>query len=148
MMADLETSYVTFQPTQRQGMLYPSPNGGKRILPSAYTKLTDRWLRANGVYNRPEMMNQGHLKNCVALLNESHVNFVGKASHMLGKIHAHLVNRPDLQDKLVELFHEFEKLEVDELYPIVELLASHIELEEDDIVFNEQDFDTPDLDKW
>lgn len=110
-----------------EGMLYPKPNGGKRILPSVYTKLTDRWLRANGVYQEPAKMNQGHLQNTVALLNESHVNLVDRMCDILGRMHNHLGNRPDMQAKIVDLFHDLEVLQVDELYPIVELLASHIE---------------------
>lgn len=122
--------YLVFdESTRLKGMLYPSPNGGKRILPSIYTRLRDTWLRANGVYNEPAKMNQGHLKNTVALLNESHVNLIDKMTAMLGRMHNHLGNRPDLQAKLVDLFHDFEALQVDELYPIVELLASYIEPE-------------------
>jgi hypothetical protein len=108
-------------------MLYPSPNGGKRILPSIYTKLRDTWLRASGFYHEVAKMDQGHLRNSVDLLNESHVNLVDRMCLLLGKMHVHLGNRPDLQTKLVELHHEFEALEVNQLYPIVELLASHIE---------------------
>jgi hypothetical protein len=124
-------------------MLYPSPNGGKRILPSIYTKLRDTWLRANGVYNEPAKMNEGHLKNTVALLNESHINLVDRMCELIGKMHGHLGNRPDLQAKLVDLFHDFEVLQVDELYPIVELIASHIELQQEDV-----DFDLRVLDNW
>lgn len=120
------TKYWFEESTKIQPMLYPNPNGGQRTLPSVYTKLTDRWLRANGVYNEPAKMNQGHLKNCVALLNESHINLVDKMVAILGRMHNHLGNRPDLQAKLVSLFEDFEALTVDELYPIVELLASHI----------------------
>ncbi len=110
-------------------MLYPKPNGGKRILPSIYTKLTTHWLRANGVYQRPERMNQGHLANTIALLNESHINLVDRMSDVLGRMHNHLGNRPDLQEKIVDLFHELEVLQVEDLYPIIELLASHVEPE-------------------
>lgn len=133
------SKYRVFEePTPIQPMLYPKPNGGKRILPSLYTKLTTHWLRANGVYQSPDRMNQGHLKNTVALLNESHINFVDRASDILGRIHGHLRNRPDLQAKIVDLFHDFEVLQVDELYPIVELLASHIEPE---VEFDPRDVD-------
>lgn len=111
---------------KRRGMLYPKPNGGKRILPSIYTQLTDRWLRGSGVYQKPDTMRQGHLKSTVALLNESHINLVDRMCHLIGKMHSHLGNRPDLQTKIVDLFHDFEALQVDELYPIVELIASHI----------------------
>lgn len=114
---------------ERAGMLYPKPNGGKRVLPSVYTKLTTHWLRANGVYQRPERMNQGHLANTIALLNESHVNLVDRMSDVLGRMHNHLGNRPDLQEKIVDLFHELEVLQVEDLYPIIELLASHVEPE-------------------
>lgn len=113
----------------RTAMLYPKPNGGKRVLPSVYTKLTTHWLRANGVYQRPERMNQGHLANTIALLNESHVNLVDRMSDVLGRMHNHLGNRPDLQEKIVDLFHELEVLQVEDLYPIIELLASHVEPE-------------------
>lgn len=128
---------------QRAGMLYPKPNGGKRILPSVYTKLRDTWLRGNGVYQEPAKMNQGHLKNTVALLNESHMNLVDRMCELIGKMHGHLHNRPDLQAKIVDLFHDFEALQVDEIYPIVELIASHIELTADDV-----DFDPRLLDNW
>lgn len=140
--------YAVFEESTRvQPMLYPPPNGGQRILPSVYTKLADRWLRANGVYNNPDQMNQGHLKNCVGLLNESHVNFVDKATGILGKIHGHLTHRPDLQAKLEDLFHELERLQVGELYPIVVLLASYIEPEPAK-VFDDGDFDVSDLSAW
>lgn len=129
--------------SQAQRMLYPKPNGGQRILPSVYTKLTDRWLRGNGVYQRPEHMNQGHLRNTVALLNESHVNLVDRMCQLLGKMHAHLHNRPDLQRRLEDLHHELEDMNVDEFYPIVELIASHIELEQDDV-----EFDPRMIDNW
>lgn len=129
--------------TPIQGMLYPKPNGGKRILPSIYTRLRDTWLRANGVYQEPAKMNQGHLKNTVNLLNESHMNLVDRMCELFGKMHGHLSNRPDLQAKLVDLFHDFEALQVDEVYPIVEFLASHIELTQDDV-----DFDPRTLENW
>lgn len=124
---------------ERAGMLYPKPNGGKRALPSVYTKLTTHWLRANGVFQKPELMNQGHLANTIALLNESHVNLVDRMSEVLGRMHKHLSNRPDLQKKIVELFHELEVLQVEDLYPIIELLASHVE--------SEVEFDPRDLDE-
>lgn len=110
-------------------MLYPKPNGGKRILPSVYTKLKDTWLRANGQWQSPATINQGHLKNTVALLNESHINLVDRMTDILGRMHNHLGNRPDMQAKIVDLFHDLEVLQVDELYPIVELLASYIKPE-------------------
>jgi hypothetical protein len=131
-------SYVTLDESTKirmdltsitESMLYPKPNGGKRILPSVYTKLKHTWLRANGQRQAPITMNQGHLKNTVALLNESHVNLVDRMTDLLGRMHNHLGNRPDLQAKIVDLFHDFEILQVDELYPIVELLASLIEPE-------------------
>lgn len=125
---DMATIRMNLTPIVDQ-MLYPKPNGGKRILPSIYTKLTDKWLRANGVYQEPAKMNQGHLRNTVALLNESHVNLVDRMSDVLGRMHNHLGNRPDLQEKIVDLFHELEVLQVEDLYPIIELLASHIEPE-------------------
>ena len=46
---------------------------------------------------------------------------------------------PDLQEKIVDLFHELEGLQVNELYPIIELLASHVE--------SEVEFDPRDLDE-
>ena len=110
-------------------MLYSKPNGGKRILPSVYTRLTTHWLRASRVYQNPERMNQGHLANTIALLNESHVNLVDRMAQILGRMHNHLGNRPDLQEKIVDLFHGLEGLQVNELYPIIELLASHVEQE-------------------
>ena len=98
-----------------EDMLYPKPNGGKRILPSVYTKLKDTWLRANGQWQSPATMNQGHLKNTVALLNESHINLVDRMTDILGRMHNHLGNRPDMQAKIVDLFHDLEVLQVDEL---------------------------------
>lgn len=111
-------------------MLYPPPKGEKRILPSLYTKLRTTWLRASGVWHEPDKMNQGHLKATINLLNESHVNLVDKMTSLLGRMHAHLGNRPDLQAKLIELHHDFEALSVEDLYPIVTLLASYVEAEE------------------
>ena len=123
---------------ERAGMLYPKPNDGKRILPSIYTRLKDAWLRASGVYQVPAKMNQGHLRNTVALLNESHVNLVDRMCDVLGRMHNHLHNRPDLQAKIVDLFHDLEILQVDELYPIIELLASYIQPE---VEFDPRDLD-------
>jgi len=110
-------------------MLYPKPNEGRRILPPIYTRLTDLWLKASRVHMDPAKMNQGHLKCTVDLLNESHVNLVDRMIEVLGRMHRHLDNRPDLQSKLEDLFFEFEALEVDELYPVVVVVASHIEPE-------------------
>lgn len=117
-------------------MLYPKPNGGNRILPSGYTKLTTYWLRGNGVYQRPDCMNQGHLENTVNLLNESHVNLIDKMSGLLGRMHAHLHNRPDLQEDIEDLFYKLESVTVDELYPIVRLLADQIKPKEPEIEIN------------
>lgn len=128
------TAYAAMRKAQFEkqsggGMLCPKPNDGKRILPSVYTKLTEKWLRANRQYQKPEQMNQGHLANTIALLNESHVNLVDRMSDVLGRMHNHLSNRPDLQGKIVDLFHELEVLQVEDLYPIIELLASHVQPE-------------------
>lgn len=108
-------------------MLYERPNNGNRILPSVYTRLRDVWLRANRVLQPIDTMNQGHINASINLLNESHVNLVDRMSLILGKMHAHLHNRPDLQARIIALFHDIEKLNVDDFYPIVKVLANHLE---------------------
>jgi hypothetical protein len=119
---------VSFKVRQARddNMFYPKPNGGKRILPSIYTKLRDRWLRGNGVYQDPHSMNQGHIRNTLALLKESHVNLIDRMIAVLGKMHVHLGNRPDIQRDIEALFHKLETVDVSELYPIFDRIASHI----------------------
>lgn len=114
---------------ESDGMLYPKPNGGQRILPSIYTKLRERWLRGNGAYQDPHTMNQGHVRNTLALLKESHINLIDRMTSLLGRMHAHLGNRPDIQRDIEALFHKLETVDVEELYPIFGLIASHVEPE-------------------
>lgn len=109
-----------------RGMLYPPARTPGRILPSLYTKLTNIWTRASGLKVAVKDMNQGHLKATVNLLNESHTNLIDKMADLLGKMHNHLGNRPDLQTQLESLHRQLEALTVDELYPIVKVMAAHI----------------------
>lgn len=109
-----------------RGMLYPPARTPGRILPSLYTKLTNIWTRASGLKVAVKDMNQGHLKATVNLLNESHANLIDKMADLLGKMHNHLSNRPDLQTQLESLHRQLEALTVDEFYPIVKVMAAHI----------------------
>lgn len=106
--------------------LYPPPNGGKRILPSVYGSLTDQWMRSNGPLLDPEIMNSGHLENTLRLLKESHGNVLDKSADVLGRMHNHFCNQPEIQYRIVDLFNAIQAVEVDEMYPIFEVLAEEL----------------------
>ena len=108
--------------------LYPAPNGGKRILPSVYTKLTDEWLQANGGYVRPERMSNGHLENVLKLLKESHGNLVARATELLGKVNSHFGNSMyGLDDEMANLCVRLQQIEVDRLYPIWHAISRELQ---------------------
>lgn len=106
---------------------YPKPNGGNRILPSRYTKLRSQWVRSTGVPQQPYTMNKGHLTNTIALLNESHGNFVNRATEFLGRIAAHLEGQPAMMDLLEKLTLGLQYMTVDEMYPIVRRLQDALD---------------------
>lgn len=108
--------------------MHESPNGGKRILPSVYTKLTTHWLQRSGEFIEPRCMNLHHLKCTLALLNESHGNFVARATLLAGKVHAHLECEPVVRSHMEAACLELQKLDVSKLYPIFDLLAKEYEL--------------------
>lgn len=104
-------------------MLYDWPNGGQRTLPSAYGRLRGKWMRANGVIQDVEDMNDGHIENILKLLQESHGNIQAKATSLLGKMHRHYQNQPEIQRRLEELCHLMEQVEVHQMYPIFGTIA-------------------------
>lgn len=108
------------------GMLYDKPNGGKRILPSVYTKLDKTWLKADKTWRMPTMMNDGHLQNSCKLLKESHGNLTERATGLLGRMANHFGNSPSILAKLQELCLEIQQVEVDEMYPIFQPLSQEL----------------------
>lgn len=125
------------------GMLYAKPNGGNRMLPSMYGQLRTYWVRGSGQKQIIATMNEGHLDNTLKLLKESHGNVIGRSSQLLGKMHRHFQNQPNIRAKLEELLKLMEQVEVDQMYPIFGTLAQElasrkeeveIDLEWDDIL--------------
>lgn len=114
--------------TIEKRVMHSDPNGGKRILPSIYTKLTTHWLQRSGEYIEPRCMSLHHLKCTIALLHESHGNFVARACLMAGKVHAHLDCDPVTQSHMQAACLEIQKLDISKLYPIFDLLAKEYEL--------------------
>lgn len=111
-------------PTDANGMCYPKPNGGKRILPSIYTHIKKWWMRANGVTVEVVDMNDGHLENTMKLLQESHGNVIAKSTELLGKMANHFHNQPAVVQQLEDLCMAMQKVEVDAMYPIFNELAA------------------------
>lgn len=111
-------------PTDSNGMCYPKPNGGKRILPSIYTRIKKWWMRANGVTVEVVDMNDGHLENTMKLLQESHGNVIAKSTELLGKMANHFHNQPAVVQQLEDLCMAMQKVEVDAMYPIFKELAT------------------------
>lgn len=111
-------------PTDANGMCYPKPNGGKRILPSIYTRIKQWWMRANGVTVEVVDMNDGHLENTMKLLQESHGNVIAKSTELLGKMANHFHNQPAVVQQLEDLCMAMQKVDVDAMYPIFKELAT------------------------
>lgn len=107
--------------------LYETPNGGNRLLPSAYTALTNSWVRSNWIEVTPSKMNDGHLNNTLKLLIESHGNLIARSTSVLGKIHAHFGNCPEVQAKLEEVCILMQQAEVNEVYPVFNTLAEEFD---------------------
>ncbi len=106
------------------GMLYSKPNGGHRILPSVYCRIHGPfWLRANKIEVAITDMNDGHLKNTLALLMESHGNLLGKATELLGKISHHFVHFPDILQALETACLLIQQADIEDVYPIFTPLA-------------------------
>lgn len=128
------------------GMLYPSPNGGNRILPPIYSKLKNWWLRATGHRQEIETMNDGHLENTLKLLHESTGNLLGKSNSLLGKIHAHMHAQPEIQRKLEELCKLIDALDVDDVYPIYGQIAGELSMRQRPVVMMDIETISSDLD--
>ena len=111
-------------PTDSNGMCYPKPNGGKRILPSIYTRIKKWWMRANGVTVEVVDMNDGHLENTMKLLQESHGNVIAKSTELLGKMANHFHNQSAVVQQLEDLCMAMQKVDVDAMYPIFKELAT------------------------
>ena len=110
--------------TDSNGMCYPKPNGGKRIIPSIYTRIKKWWMRANGVTVQVQDMNDGHLENTMKLLHESHGNVIAKSTELLGKMANHFHNDPYIVQDLENLCRRMQTVEVDSMYPIFKELAA------------------------
>lgn len=110
-------------------MLYSKPNDGHRILPSVYVGLKINWLRASGQYQKPESIPHHHAKAILSLLKESHINVVDKSTSILGKIAAHYANQPDISAKLAELCILMQRVDVDDMYPIFDVIVDQVDEE-------------------
>lgn len=110
--------------------VYQRPNGGKRILPSIYTKLEKQWLRSTGRYIYPQDMDSTHIKNCLNLLKESHGNIIARMCLSLGNMHNHLQCDVVIQDQMDWMAKRLELIEVDHMYPIFNVLARELEARE------------------
>lgn len=106
--------------------LYPTPNGGRRILPSVYTTLRTTWLKANGVWVSPSEMHSSHIENCLALLRESHNNLQGRAAELLGKMAKHFRNDPATVESLTAALKNLEVADISTVYPIFDVLAEEL----------------------
>lgn len=115
------------------GHLYAPPNGGKRILPSMYTRLKKQWVRSNGQRVDPKDMNVGHLENTLKLLKESHGNAVAKATDLLGRFEYHFGEHEGLTEDLKKMCLKMQKIEVDQLYPIFKVLAAELASRKQDV---------------
>lgn len=109
-----------------EGPFYQKPNGGNRILPSFYTKLTDTWVRGSGQPVLPTSMNDGHLENTINLLKESHGNVLAKAEGVLGVIARHFANVPEVVEGCEELLRIVHTVDIEEQYPIFTALAEEL----------------------
>ena len=118
------------------GRLYPTPNGGQRILPPIYSKLKTWWLMATGHRQEIETMYDGHLENSLKLLHESTGNLLGQCNSLLGKMHAHMEAQPEIQRKLGELSRLIGALDVDDVYPIYGKLASELSMRQRPVVMD------------
>lgn len=98
---------------------YVRPNGGKRILPAAYSRLTEYWITSTGEVLDPRNMRTGHLANAIALLEESHRNLVARANSVLERLHAHANNSARAQVALVEANRYFHEGAVEGVYPVI-----------------------------
>lgn len=107
----------------RVKMLYPEAGKGDRILPSIYTGLRSTWLRASGLRVDPAEMNPYHRDASRKLLKESHGNLIGKCTDLLGRMANHFGNQPEIVDRLAELCLMMQRVEVNEVYPIFDLLT-------------------------
>ena len=132
------TAFDTFEAPK---MVYQRPNGGKRTLPSVYTRLTNQWLRSTGVYVDPEEMDSNHIKNCIALLEESHGNITERANVMLGKVFAHYQNDRAIGKKLIDAAKMMQPVTVEQMYPIYRVLKKELEARPESYVFNVSSFD-------
>jgi hypothetical protein len=113
---------LPFKPAD--GPLYLKPNGGNRILPPFYASLENMWVRSNGMPCDPAYMNDGHIENTLKLLQESHGNLIGRSTSILGKMHRHFGNLPEIRSALEQLCIAMQKVEVNEIYPVFEVLAN------------------------
>ena len=102
------------------------PNGGKRILASGYTQLKDYWVRANGTAIYPAQMDSNHLKNSINLLRESYMNLIARSTELMGKVHAQFDN-PVVRTAMENAHHEVLKMEIDDVYPIFNVLVKELQ---------------------
>ena len=128
------------------GMLYPTPNGGQRILPPIYSKLKTWWLRSTGHRQEIETMNDGHLENSLRLMHESTGNLLGKCNSLLGKMHAHMDTQPEIQRRLVELNLLIGALDVDDVYPVYKVVAAELSMRRPPVVMMDLEITPSDID--
>jgi hypothetical protein len=107
--------------------LTPTQIAGKRILGSEYTKLTACWRRGNGAVVHPADMNDGHLKNTLKLLNESHGNLVARCTELVGYVHSHFRNVTGIREYAQSLCIQLQKADVEQIYPIWRPLSDELQ---------------------
>jgi hypothetical protein len=124
---DFDRSHRLLPRSNTSYVLYPPPNGGKRVLPSVYTLLTDTWVRGDGVEVAPADMNGGHIENTLKLLCESHGNAVDRSCERVGRIANHFSNQPEIVRLLSEACLLMQKVDVRDMYPIADALQAVVE---------------------
>lgn len=105
---------------------YVRPNGGKRILPSLYTRLRDLWLRHSGESVDPSDMDPQHVDHCINFLCESHANVVDRSTELLGRMANHFSNQPKIVDLLAQACLEMQKVTEREMYPVIDALHAQL----------------------
>lgn len=106
---------------------YERPNGGKRILPSVYTRLNTHWMRSTGKMVHPSSMDADYLRNCIALLEESFGNLMPRMSDILKKVHAHMQNDESAQFHMQAAYGIFKISSIEQVYPIYTVLKTELE---------------------
>lgn len=126
------------QPGESKQLYRVGDKSKTRILPPVYHRLESVWMRSNHTGLEPEAMNTKHLRNTILLLKESAGNLQVKMEMLLGAMHTALRNQPHLQQQIHELFAGVNALDVDDLYPVFNVLqaeyATRTDLPAEDLI--------------